>query len=119
MNTRFIILICVTAALTGGLLYSSLSNGNSKHAVSRKVVDAFSRWRLQHGKLYASPAEGGFRLSVFAGQLSYVELKNAEYDRQALDSGVKLSGPMFEMNEFGDLTKIGRASCRERVLMPV
>ena len=104
MSSKLVILICLAAVLTGGLLYTTMTGPRTHAAVNQKLIETFARWKQLHGRLYASPAENDFRLSVFADQLSFVEKKNREYEAYASVQGQTLSGPMFEMNKFGDLT---------------
>lgn len=105
MNPRPILLICLAAVITGGLLYRSLSSTSNKPRFSSALLEIFARWQQQHGRLYATPAEREFRLGVFTKELEFVARKNKEYEAAMTQRGEKLSGPMFEMNAFGDLTQ--------------
>jgi cathepsin L len=58
----------------------------------------------EHGKLYATPSEYNYRLNVFYDQTLYIDQSNRDYEAAAAASGQVLTGPMFEMNSFGDLS---------------
>ena len=91
------------ALLTAGVAVKVLRDGTTvKH--SAQLSETFARWKVQNGKLYASPSENDFRMKVFAEQLSFIEETNAKYNAKMAAKGEKLSDPMFEMNMFGDLT---------------
>jgi hypothetical protein len=102
-NTK-ILLVCLLAALTAGAALNWLSKGSEKH-FSSEIYETFARWKLQHGRLYASPSENDFRLNVFSQEIAFVQKSNVQYEAKMAAQGEKLSGPMFEMNKFGDLTK--------------
>lgn len=104
MHSKLAVFICLVAALTGGLLYSTLNGSRTHPELNQKLIQTFARWKQLHGKLYASPAENNFRLSVFADQTAFINKKNQDYEAYIEAQGQTLSGPMFEMNMFGDLT---------------
>jgi C1A family cysteine protease len=72
--------------------------------VPLQVAQAYSRWVQEHGKLYATPAERDYRLTVFYEQWKLVEQSNQEYEQAAAAAGQSLSGPMFAINSMSDLT---------------
>jgi cathepsin L len=103
MRGSTVIMIAVLAVLTAGAALNIFRQGTQKR-FSTGLSETFARWKMEHGKLYASPSENEFRLNVFADQLGFVEKSNVEYEARMAAKGEKLSGPMFEMNKFGDLT---------------
>lgn len=98
------VVITVLAVLTAGAAITLFSQ-SSKKSHSASLLETFARWKVEHGKLYSTPSENTYRLEVFAGQLSFVQKSNADYEAKMAAQNVKLSGPMFEMNAFGDLTE--------------
>lgn len=102
MKVLPIVLIALFAATSGWYFSSKF---DQKRAVPLSTIQMYTRWRAQYGKLYASPAESEYRLSVFADRLKMVEEANAEYEEQVRLNGDKpLSGPMFSLQSFSDLT---------------
>src|SRR5688572_29475730 len=91
------------AVLVGSVAYVQLRVATTKN-VSLARVQQFAEWKRLHGKLYATPAEVDYRLQVFIEQMEFVESRNADYEAQIASRGESLSGPMFEMNSFGDLS---------------
>lgn len=97
------VLLIALAAVASSWYFSSKID--QKRPVPLSTVQLYAKWRAQHGKLYASPAESDFRLSVFAERLQMLELANAEYEEQVRQNGdAPLSGPMFALQSFSDLT---------------
>lgn len=65
----------------------------------------FVKWQQNHGKLYATPAESDFRLQVFADTIAEVDSLNKRYDLHVADKKLlPLSGPMFAVNQFADIS---------------
>lgn len=93
--------IALLALVSAGYFVMSIRQSNQ---VPFDIVQKYSRWLREHGKLYATPAEYNYRLRVFHSQTLYVDQINREYEAAAAVSGQVLTGPMFEMNGFGDLT---------------
>jgi hypothetical protein len=104
MKIPIITLVGVLAVLTAGAAISILRQG-SQSCQSVELAATFAQWKVQHGKLYATPSENDYRFKVFSQQLSLVKKSNEEYEAKMAAKGEKLSGPMFEMNGFGDLTE--------------
>ena len=103
MKVLPIFLIMVAAAASGWYFSGKVQQ---KRPVPLSTIQLYAKWRAQHGKLYASPAESDFRLSVFAERLQMVEQANAEYEEQVrLNGDNPLSGPMFALQSFSDLTE--------------
>lgn len=104
MRVTGTLLIGILAVLTAGAAFTLLRSGSQKH-FSAELLNTYARWKVEHGKLYATPSENQYRLSVFADQLNFVQKSNADYEKVAAARGQQLTGPMFEMNMFGDLTE--------------
>ena len=104
MQKSVLLCVAIVAGLSAAMAYRSLHKPSAGSSIPRRVVQAYASWRQAHGKLYATPAEDQYRLAVFHGQLTFVEKSNAEYEAAIAARGETLSGPMFEMNAFGDLT---------------
>jgi len=94
--------LALLAAVSAGVFYSHLNRGPSP--VPAEIVAKYAAWKKVFGKLYATPAENDHRLRVFYGQWQFVEESNDQYNEAMEQKGEKLSGPMFEMNGFGDLS---------------
>lgn len=66
--------ILLAVAATSGLLFTNLSRvGPSEIAVSPAIHEAFQNWSLQNKRLYATPSELNYRLSVFAENYAEIE----------------------------------------------
>ena len=104
VKIQIITLVGVLAVLTAGAAISILRQG-SQPRQSAELAEAFARWKVQYGKLYATPSESDYRLKVFGKTTAFIQKENVEYEARAAARGEKLSGPMFEMNGFGDLTR--------------
>ena len=104
MKIQIITLVGVLAVLTAGAAIRILRQG-SQPRQSPELAEAFARWKVQYGKLYATPSESDYRLKVFGKTTAFIQNRNEGYEARAAARGEKLSGPMFEMNGFGDLTR--------------
>jgi len=94
--------LALLAAVSAGVFYSHLNRGSSP--VPAEIVAKYAAWKKVFGKLYATPSENDHRLRVFYGQWQFVEESNNQYNDAMAKKGEKLSGPMFEINEFDDLS---------------
>ena len=101
MRSQLILLLTVLAISSSLFVFRQIQTEKS---VPQEIIEKYVRWRKEHGKLYGSPAESQFRLNVFYDQSAYIDDSNRNYEMKARSEGVSLSGPMFEMNKFGDLT---------------
>ena len=101
MKVHVTVSLCLLAVLSAAFFFRDTS---ASRRVPLHIAQAYSRWAQEFGKLYATPAERDYRLSVFYDQSLFIEQSNQEYQRAAEAAGQTLSGPMFEMNGFGDLT---------------
>ena len=101
MKVQVAVSLCVLAIMSAAFFFRDTS---ARRHVPLQVVQAYSSWVQKFGKLYATPAERDYRLSVFYDQWLFVEQSNQEYQQAAEAAGQILSGPMFEVNGFSDLT---------------
>ena len=101
MKVQVAVSLCVLAIISAAFFFSSTS---VRRPVPLEVAEAYSRWVQEFGKLYATPAERDYRLSVFYDQWVSVEQSNQEYELAAAAAGQTLTGPMFAINGFSDLT---------------
>lgn len=102
MRTIVVVSVIALALASAGVLFASIKKNRT---VPREIVELYASWRQEHNKLYATPAESNYRLEVFYDQKLYVDRSNEEYEANAKAAGQALSGPMFELNGFGDLTQ--------------
>ena len=101
MKVLITVSIALLALMSAGIFFQQTSTHKQ---VPQSIVQAYAKWLQEHGKLYSSPAEQNFRLRVFYDKTLYIERINREYEEAIKHTGQILSGPMFEMNLFGDLT---------------
>jgi KDEL-tailed cysteine endopeptidase len=101
MKVLITVSVALLALMSAGIIFQQVSTHKQ---VPHTIVQAYSKWLQEHGKLYSTPAEHNFRLGVFYEQTLYIEQINREYEEAIRLKGQTLSGPMFEMNGFGDLT---------------
>jgi C1A family cysteine protease len=87
------ILIAFTAVLAA-LAYNSIADSSSLQTLPLKVSAAHQNWMVSQGKLYGSPEELQFRLSVFHKSYNLVVKHNA--DPEATWT--------MELNQFADMT---------------
>ena len=93
------------AVITAAIAFSQLRARTNSRFIPIKHIQQFTEWRQTHGKLYATPSEADYRLQIFSGQLDFIDESNNQYNEAITAQGKELSGPMFEMNHFGDLTQ--------------
>ena len=55
--------VLTTAVILGASFYAGLQNSQTR--VPDKIRVQFLQWKLTHKKLYGSPSEDNYRLSVF------------------------------------------------------
>lgn len=103
--TGAVILLALISALA---FYRSVAHGAAKARLpSPRLVEAYRRWCAKYRKLYATPAELSYRLTVFDGNDKYVAESNQVYDQYLLEHNEpKVSSPMFAINEFADLSEV-------------
>ena len=103
---RVIILLPVVllAMLTASHFFRTIPQSSS--VIPKEVVLLYARWKAQHNKLYATPAENGYRLRVFYGEKQFVDKSNVKYENAIFAKyGEVLDQPMFSLNGFADLTE--------------
>jgi len=94
--------LLAVSIMSGFLAY----NGMQKvEPISTQRIAQYAQWKAKFGKLYGSPVENQWRLKMFVLSTDFVESRNAEYEIYAKSTGQSLSGPMFEINEFSDLSE--------------
>src|SRR3990167_6474331 len=102
MRTAFTVLVGLLAASSAFYFFRSL---HKQTPLPKTTVAKFSLWKNQFRKLYATPQEDQYRLSVFASQVDTVDRLNEKYNLYLEKSGQPaLQGPMFTLQEDSDLT---------------
>jgi hypothetical protein len=101
MKVQVVVSLSLLAILSAAFFFR---NTSTRRPVPHHVAQAYSRWVQEHGKLYATPSERDYRLFVFYDQWLFVEKSNKDYEQAAAAAGQTLTGPMFEINGFSDLT---------------
>ena len=101
MKVLVAVSLCVLAVFSASYFFRCTS---SRRPVPLQVAQAYSRWLQEHGRLYATPTERDYRLTVFYDQWIFVEQSNKEYEQFAAAAGQTLTGPMFAINGMSDLT---------------
>lgn len=70
-----------------------------------KLHKDYVQWKQKYGKLYATPNENDWRFKMFADSVELIEKSNEQYNLHAERTGQVLSGPMYEINGFADLSE--------------
>lgn len=97
--------VIILALLSSLALWKTLSHSGPASKISKSILEEYAAWNLKYGKLYATPAEANYRLQVFSETVSTVIDLNEKYTRHVAAKGLaELSGPMFELNQFADIT---------------
>jgi Papain family cysteine protease/Cathepsin propeptide inhibitor domain (I29) len=101
-GTTGLVFVCIIAAMSGYFVFSGMQKSTS---FSRSDVEVFNRWRAEFNKLSATPSENDFRMRVLIGKAKQIREWNAQYEKHVAEKGLPpLTGPMFELNEWSDLT---------------
>ena len=96
--------VILLAMLTASHFFRTIPKSNG--VIPDEVVLLYARWKAQNNKLYATPAENGYRLRVFYDQKQFVDKSNADYESAiSTKYGEALDEPMFSLNGFADLTE--------------
>ena len=104
MNLKIFGLVILVGALTAVHFFRSVNSGAS--VVSLELVEKYRQWCTKHSKLYSTPAENQYRLSVFGSQLDYIRQSNEDYVSYHAANNLPLpEAPAFEVNGFADLTE--------------
>ena len=91
---RKVAIIALLALLSAGAMYSFNQCMNTKRVAANSTIDvAFNNWLNTQNKMYASPAEKAYRMTVFA----------ANYQKVAHDNQVYTH--ISSLNQFADLTE--------------
>ena len=102
MKTVVVLSTLLLAIASAYVFFGDLNKNRDK--VPSNIAREYSLWKVEFGKLYGTPAEESFRLKVFYTMHEFVRNINRNYEEKAKITGQVLSGPMFELNQFGDLT---------------
>ena len=90
---RKVAIIALLALLSAGAMYSLNTCMNTKRVAANSTIDvAFNNWLNAQNKMYASPAEKAYRMTVFAANYQKVAQDNQIYSHRS------------ELNQFADLT---------------
>ena len=91
---RKVAIIALLALLSAGAMYSFTHCMNKKRVAANSTIDvAFNNWLNTQNKMYASPAEKAYRMTVFAANYQKVAHDNQVYRHRS------------ELNMFADLTE--------------
>lgn len=104
-TTKVVILsTCLVAMLTAAYLHNAIKS--RPQLVSAETIEEYVRWRATYkAGLTVTPEEGDYRLKMFVNSKAYVQRQNEIYDRRVIDEDLpKPHGPMFELNQFADLS---------------
>lgn len=103
MKLLSVFLIALLAVGSGVLLFNGLKKVKK---VPAHIHRQYASWKQKFGKLYATPAEQDFRLEKFAESFTEIEKQNSNYNEFVATNNLPpLSGPMFALQQFSDLTK--------------
>lgn len=95
-------LVALLAAASGFAVYSRISKIS---VPSVKMLERYNRWKLQYGKLYASPAESDYRFKIFAEKAAQIDQDNIFYAKWLLENGQGvMESPAFILQPHSDLT---------------
>jgi len=103
MKLLLVSAVALVAILSASVFFTSMKK--TPQTIPASVVARYSEWKRLFGKLYSTPAESTFRLQVFYQQLTLVDEQNESYNAFAAETGQVLTGPMFELNTFSDLSE--------------
>jgi len=95
--------LVILAALSAGVIFSQVKTGPSP--VPASIISKYTAWKKQFGKLYATPSENEYRLRVFHSSSDFIDESNEDYESVIRSRGETLSGPMFSLNVFADLSE--------------
>lgn len=104
MKAVTIVPILLLATLSAVAVFSIVSNHGQ--AIPQDIITKYQIWQSKFGKLYATPSENLYRLRVFADSCAQIDSDNDSYNRNlAAANQPPLSGPMFSINQFSDLSE--------------
>ena len=91
---RKVAIIALLALLSAGAMYSFKQCINTKRVAANSTIEvAFNNWLSTQNKMYASPAEKAYRMTVFAANYQKVAQDNQIYSHTS------------SLNKFADLTE--------------
>lgn len=96
---------CLIAIMAAVYLHASLHH--TATFIDIDTMREYTAWRVVYRSgLSTTPAEHGYRLQMFAGNKIDVRRRNEEYDRRVVEEKLpQPKGPMYEMNQFADLSE--------------
>ena len=86
-------IIAATAILLGVALYAGIHQAHQAE-IPQEVRAQFQKWKVSQNRLYGSPSEDHYRLSIFHKNLRMIEAHNAQAHSYTLG-----------INQFADMTK--------------
>lgn len=95
------------AITIGTLLFSAHQKSGGDPHFPAEVVQAFANWQSIQNKIYSSPQEKIYRLSVFAERLAHIKAHNAKVGityTQGLNKFSDMTFEEFTVKHTGDLT---------------
>lgn len=95
--------LAILAAVSAGVFFSHIRTGPTP--VPAGIIAKYTAWKKQFGKLYSTPSENDYRLRVFHTVSDYIDESNNDYESAIKSKGETLSGPMFALNNFADLSE--------------
>ena len=97
-----LVVVCAFAALSGLFVFSGVQKSES---FTNSEVEVYNRWRAEFNKLTMTPSESGFRMRILIEKAKLIREWNAQYEKHVAEKGLPpLTGPMFELKEWSDLT---------------
>ena len=102
MRVLGLALVALLAVASGFAVYSRI---HKSAAPSVAMLERYNRWKVEHAKLYATPAENNFRLQIFSNKALQIDQDNAIYAKWMVEHGHgALERPMFKLQPHSDLT---------------
>ena len=92
--------IAITAIVLAVCLSSMYEKATHDAPIDPEIVVAYSKWVQQHGKLYATPQESHYRLTVFAESFNTIKKHQEKADR-SYELGLTKFADMTD-EEFGN-----------------
>ena len=97
-----LVVVCAFAALSALFLFSGIQKSET---FTNSEVEVYNRWRAEFNKLTMTPSECGFRMRILIEKAKLIRDWNAQYEKHVAEKGLPpLTGPMFELKEWSDLT---------------
>jgi Papain family cysteine protease/Cathepsin propeptide inhibitor domain (I29) len=113
VSTLLVSLMAISSAFW---VYRSIQK---QHSVPKSIVTKYALWKTQFGKLYSTPQEDQYRLSVFGSNVDTVARMNAQYDAYLEKTGEQaLKEPMFVLQSDSDLSNEEFKKLRTGFVLP-